>query len=113
MKNAASRSALRSAGLAAACCCTALAAWGASTGGADALSPTARTASAHSSLQCYATQGSPNDLVCYRHSFKAEFRHGEMVYVPLLIQVPTPADPPPATIVGSLNDIRPSATGGG
>lgn len=36
-----------------------------------------------------------------------------MVYVPLLIQVPTPADPPPATIVGSLNDIRPSATAGG
>lgn len=62
-----------------------------------------------SALQCYATHGSPNEIVCYRNSWKAEFRHGDVVYVPILIQVPAPAHPF-VTIVDSLNDIRPSAT---
>ncbi|WP_167381422.1 MULTISPECIES: hypothetical protein [Streptomyces] len=48
--------------------------------------------------------------MCYRHSWKAEYRHGDVVYVPILIQVPTPAHPTPVTIVGSLDDIRPSET---
>jgi hypothetical protein len=33
-----------------------------------------------------------------------------MVYVPLLVQVPTPSPPPPVTTVGSLDDIRPATT---
>ncbi|MFF5407102.1 hypothetical protein ACFY8K_29830 [Streptomyces misionensis] len=48
--------------------------------------------------------------MCYRHSWKAEYRHGDVVYVPILIQVPTPARPTPVTIVGSLDDIHPSET---
>ncbi|MFF4114021.1 hypothetical protein ACFY0P_11120 [Streptomyces sp. NPDC001714] len=48
-------------------------------------------------------------IVCYRNSWKAEYRHGNVVYVPILIQVPTPAHPSSVTIVDSLDDIRPSA----
>ncbi|MFD8423195.1 hypothetical protein [Streptomyces sp. NPDC059466] len=110
------KAALRSVGLTAACCCMALGAWGASAGESDALSQNAQTASttsAPSALRCYATHGSPNETVCYRNSWKAEFRHGEVVYVPILIQVPAPSNPPSVTIVDSLDDIRPSATGSG
>lgn len=90
----------------------ALGAWGASAGEADALSQNSRAASTKSALQCYATHGSPNEIVCYRNSWKAEFRHGDVVYVPILIQVPAPSHPS-VTIVDSLNDIRPSATSSG
>ncbi|QLJ05921.1 hypothetical protein HZZ00_36210 [Streptomyces sp. NEAU-sy36] len=45
--------------------------------------------------------------MCYRQSWKAEYRHGDVVYVPILIQVPT-ARATPVTIVGSLDDIHPS-----
>ncbi|MBW8799598.1 MAG: hypothetical protein JF597_40295 [Streptomyces sp.] len=48
-------------------------------------------------------------IVCYRDSWKAEYRHGDVVYVPILVQVPTPAHPPSVTIVDSLDDIHPSA----
>ncbi|WP_330456435.1 hypothetical protein OIB37_05770 [Streptomyces sp. NBC_00820] len=47
--------------------------------------------------------------MCYRVSAKTEFRHGALVYVPILIQVPTPAAPPSVTVVDSLSDIRPNA----
>lgn len=103
------KAALRSVGLVAACCSMALGAWSASAGEADALSQNSRAASTKSALQCYATHGSPNEIVCYRNSWKAEFRHGDVVYVPILIQVPAPAHTS-VTIVDSLNDIRPSAT---
>ncbi|MGW3126756.1 hypothetical protein [Streptomyces sp. NPDC001076] len=59
--------------------------------------------------RCYAAHRSPNVIVCYRNSWKAEYRHGNVVYVPILIQVPTPAHPSSVTIVDSLDDIRPSA----
>ncbi|MGZ0205407.1 hypothetical protein ACNFR7_35135 [Streptomyces sp. RM1] len=65
---------------------------------------------AESAVRCYATHRAPGTTVCYRHSWKAEYRHGDMVYVPILIQVPAPAHPTPVTIVGSLDDIRPSET---
>ncbi|MFJ7151253.1 hypothetical protein ACIQVT_24140 [Streptomyces sp. NPDC100445] len=84
--------------LAAACCCLTLGAWGAPT-------------SATSAAQCYATQRDPTGVVCYRTSWKAEFRHGDIVYVPRLVQVPTPSPPPRVTTVGSLDDIRPTGTG--
>lgn len=95
---------------AAASCCTAFGAWGAATGEASALPQKPGSA-----LQCYATQSDPDATVCYRSSWKAEDRHGEVVYVPILIQVPTPSPPPSVTIVDSLNDIRPTGTspGGG
>ncbi|WP_225832297.1 hypothetical protein [Streptomyces sp. NK08204] len=103
------KAALRTVSLAAAAsCCLTLGAWGASAGAAGALPQKARAAPASSVLQCYATRGSPNEIVCYRHSWKAEFRHGEMVYVPILIQVPMPSAAPSVTVVDSLNDIRPS-----
>ncbi|MGW0085804.1 hypothetical protein [Streptomyces sp. NPDC003393] len=60
-------------------------------------------------LRCYATAQNPGQPVCYRVSAKAEYRHGEIVYVPILIQVPTPANPPPVTVVNGLDDIRPDA----
>ncbi|MFH9659193.1 hypothetical protein ACH4NF_30790 [Streptomyces sp. NPDC017248] len=65
-----------------------------------------------STTQCYATRNNPDDITCYRHSWKAEFRHGDVVYVPILIQVPKPAHPSSVVYVGSLDDIRPSATTG-
>ncbi|RPE42389.1 hypothetical protein EDD90_5517 [Streptomyces sp. Ag109_O5-1] len=92
------RSAFRSISLIAALtCCAVFGAQGASSAGA----------SPKSALQCYATHHSPHTIVCYRNSWKAEFRHGDMVYVPILIQVPTPSRPPSVVIVGSLDDIHP------
>lgn len=104
---------LRSVGLTAACCCMALGVWSTSAGEADALPQKSQAAFTISALQCYATHGSPNDIVCYRNSWKAEFRHGEVVYVPILIQVPAPANPPSVTTVDSLNDIHPIGTSPG
>ncbi|GHF21558.1 hypothetical protein GCM10014715_89550 [Streptomyces spiralis] len=66
-----------------------------------------------SPLRCYATRSDPKAVVCYRFSEKAEFRHGEIVYVPILIQVPTPSNPPAITVVDSLSDVRPTDTGPG
>ncbi|MFE8944335.1 hypothetical protein [Streptomyces sp. NPDC007856] len=109
------KAALRSVGLvaaAAASCCTALGVWGAATAEAGALPPQKpQSAPMKSELRCYATQRNPNATVCYRYSWKAEYRHGDVVYVPILIQVPTPSPPPSVTIVDSLNDIRPTDTG--
>ncbi|MEU2925679.1 hypothetical protein ABZ636_11560 [Streptomyces sp. NPDC007251] len=88
--------------LTAASCCLTLGAWAGPAG--------AWAAPAKSAAQCYATQRDPTTIVCYRTSWKAEFRHGHMVYVPRLIQVPTPSPPPPVTTVDSLDDIRPTGT---
>lgn len=107
------KAALRSVGLAAACCCMAWGAWGASVGEAGALSRNSQAASSKSALQCYATRGSPNDVVCYRNSWKAEFRHGDVVYIPILIQVPAPSHPSSVTLVDGLDDIRPSGASPG
>lgn len=96
---------------AAASCCMALGAWGAATAEAGALPQTSQSASMQSELRCFATQRDPNMTVCYRYSWKAEYRHGDVAYVPILIQVPTPSPPPPVTIVDSLNDIHPTDTG--
>ncbi|GAA3150844.1 hypothetical protein [Streptomyces echinatus] len=63
---------------------------------------------ANLTLRCYATVKNPEAPVCYRLSAKAEYRHGQIVYVPILIQVPTPAQPPAVIIVNSLNDIHPN-----
>ncbi|MGW4568054.1 hypothetical protein ACWEN3_38675, partial [Streptomyces sp. NPDC004561] len=63
---------------------------------------------ANSVLRCYATSKNPQAPVCYRLSAKAEFRHGQMVYIPMLIQVPAPSHPSSVTIVNSLNDIHPN-----
>lgn len=96
---------LRNAGAVAAAfcfCCVSLGAWGAP--GASA-----QTASPKSVPRCYATRDAPQEIVCYRHSWKAEYRHGDMVYVPILIQVPRPAHPSSVVIVDRLDDIRPSA----
>ncbi|BBC94955.1 hypothetical protein SRO_3779 [Streptomyces rochei] len=83
--------------VAAASCCTAF---------SPAQGPQA--GSAGSALRCYATHRDPDTPICYRSSWKAEYRHGDVVYVPILIQVPMPAHPPSVTIVGSLNDVHPS-----
>ncbi|MEU9479094.1 hypothetical protein [Streptomyces sp. NPDC048191] len=93
------KAALRSGGLvvALAACCAAFAA-----GNASAAVPS------KSVTQCYATRGNPSDVVCYRNSWKAEYRNGDMVYVPILIQVPTPSHSAPVILVQSLDDIRPA-----
>ncbi len=76
---------------------------------ASASDGTTGTAGATSALRCYATTKNPGAPVCFRVSAKAEFRHGQVVYVPILIQVPTPANPPSVTIVNSLDDIHPDS----
>ncbi|MCX5437917.1 MULTISPECIES: hypothetical protein [unclassified Streptomyces] len=102
------KAALRSVSMAAAVsCCFALGEWSASASESGALPQKSQAAPTKSKLRCYATRSSPNAIACYRFSAKAEFRHGEMVYVPILIQVPAPAQPPSVTIVDSLNDVRP------
>ncbi|MFE4256613.1 hypothetical protein ACFRU3_45830 [Streptomyces sp. NPDC056910] len=102
------KAALRSVSIvAAASCCFALGEWGASASESGALPQKSQAAPTKSTLRCYATRSSPDAITCYRFSAKAEFRHGDMVYVPMLIQVPAPAHPPSVTIVNSLNDVRP------
>ncbi|RZU30145.1 hypothetical protein EV284_5102 [Streptomyces sp. BK022] len=94
-------------------CCVPLGAWGAPDASASesgARWENARTASPESVPQCYATRGAPQEIVCYRRSWKAEFRHGDVVYVPRLIQVPRPAHPSSVVIVDRLDDIRPGGT---
>lgn len=92
----------------------ALGAWGAPASGAAGPSRSVRAAPSASVPRCYAARSSPESVVCYRTSLKAEYRHGKIVYIPVLIQVPTPSPPPPVVIVESLNDIRPAGgTGGG
>ncbi|MFJ5519095.1 hypothetical protein ACIQB4_18800 [Streptomyces griseoluteus] len=94
-------------------CCVSLGAWGASGAEASesgALRESPPAASAESVPQCYATRGAPQQIVCYRHSWKAEYRHGDLVYVPILVQVPRPAHPASVVIVDRLDDIRPDAT---
>lgn len=82
--------------------CLAVGAWCASASG--------ETASTHavSALRCYATPKNPTTPVCYHFSAKAEYRHGRIVYVPILIQVPVPPHPPAVIIVNSLDDIHPN-----
>ncbi|WP_143070922.1 hypothetical protein [Streptomyces malaysiense] len=63
-------------------------------------------------LRCYETRRNAGEIVCYRFSKKAEFRHGDVIFVPILIQVPVPSNPPPVTVVDSLDDIHPSDVGG-
>ncbi len=57
--------------------------------------PHFRLASASSSLECYESTRDPGTVVCYRLSYRTMHRDGEIVFVPFLIQVPTPSDPPP------------------
>ncbi|WP_153540577.1 hypothetical protein [Streptomyces sp. RB17] len=91
----------------------ALGAGGAATAEAAALPQNPQALPEKSEPQCYATDREPGVIVCYRTSWKAEYRHGDVVYVPVLIQVPTPSQPPSVTIVDSLNDIHPTGTSPG
>lgn len=53
-------------------------------------------------LTCYATVGEPDRVVCYRVSHRHLHRDGEIVFVPFLVQVPTPPDHPPVIIADRL-----------
>ncbi|GAA2917844.1 hypothetical protein GCM10010524_55480 [Streptomyces mexicanus] len=64
--------------------------------------PHFRLASASSSLECYESTRDPGTVVCYRLSYRTMHRDGEIVFVPFLIQVPTPSDPPPPRVVTTL-----------
>ncbi|MFD8020156.1 hypothetical protein [Streptomyces lavendulae] len=107
------KAAIRHTGLAAVTCCVALGCWGTSASAAAAPPPASPAGYAASAPRCYAARGDPDRVVCYRTSWKAEFRNGDIVYIPRLIQVPTPSPAPPAAIVESLNDIRPDGGPGG
>lgn len=100
---------LRSAGLVAAVSsCLTVGVWVGQASAESGSPENTQSIPAKSPLGCYATRSDPKTVVCYRFSAKAEFRHGEMVYVPILVQVPTPSNPPAVTIVDSLSDVRPS-----
>ncbi len=105
---------LRGAGLmAAVSSCLTVGLWAAPASAVSGSPENTHSTPAKSPLRCYATRSDPKAVVCYRFSAKAEFRHGEIVYVPILVQVPTPSNPPAITIVDSLGDVRPSDTGPG
>lgn len=55
-----------------------------------------------SPLKCYKTIRDPYSIVCYRMSYRPLVQDGRITFVPFLVQVPTPADPPPVTTVGEL-----------
>lgn len=57
---------------------------------------------APSVLQCYTTMNDPNAIVCYRVSKRVLNRGGQIEFFPFLIQVPTPANHPPAIVVSAL-----------
>lgn len=88
--------------------CLAVGVWSAPVSEATVPSHTSQAAPAKSVLRCYATRSDPAVIVCYRLSKKAEYRHGMIVYVPILIQVPTPSNPPSVILVNSLDDIHPN-----
>ncbi len=60
-----------------------------------------RTASS-SQLKCYRTIRDLNSVVCYRMSYRPLLQDGRITFVPFLVQVPTPANPPQVTTVGEL-----------
>lgn len=92
----------------AASACLAVWVWSAPASTATVPSHTSQAAPAKLVLRCYATRSDPAVVVCYRLSKKAEYRHGMIVYVPILIQVPTPSNPPSVIVVDSLDDIHPN-----
>jgi hypothetical protein len=55
-----------------------------------------------SPLKCYKTIRDPYSVVCYRMSYRPLVQDGRIAFVPFLVQVPTPADPPPVTTVDEL-----------
>lgn len=54
------------------------------------------------SLKCYKTIRDPHSVVCYRMSYRPLFQDGRISFVPFLVQVPAPANPPAVTTVGEL-----------
>lgn len=56
-----------------------------------------------SELKCYATTGNPDEVVCYRVSKRVlNSGDGRLTFVPFLIQVPTPSNPPTPSVVNVL-----------
>ncbi|MGW0812146.1 hypothetical protein ACWD00_02615 [Streptomyces viridiviolaceus] len=94
--------ALRSVSAAAAALCFLTgSAWGATASEVTAR-PQRSQAALPQALTCYATVSEPDRVVCYRVSYRHLHQNGQIEFVPFLIQVPTPANPPPVTVVGSL-----------
>lgn len=76
---------------------------------------------APSVLKCYTTMGDPHTMVCYRVSKRVLNSGGKLTFVPFLIQVPTPANPPSPVGVNVLppspppldppGELRPESSG--
>ncbi len=84
------------------CCCLAGSALTASQNEASALPGGGRQRAAESVLTCYRTVRDPHTVVCYRVSRRPLHKGADIVFVPFLVQVPTPADHPPAALVDTL-----------
>ncbi|GHB46749.1 hypothetical protein GCM10010377_42070 [Streptomyces viridiviolaceus] len=95
--------ALRSVGAAAATLCFLTgSAWGATASEFTTRPQRSQVVALPQVLTCYATVSEPDRVVCYRVSYRHLHQNGQIEFVPFLIQVPTPANPPPVTVVGSL-----------
>ncbi|MFE7105097.1 hypothetical protein ACFU98_24435 [Streptomyces sp. NPDC057575] len=57
---------------------------------------------APSVLQCYKLIDNPDEVVCYRVSQRILNTGSDLVFLPFLIQVPTPSDAPAPVIVNVL-----------
>ncbi len=64
--------------------------------------PYGRIESADTNLKCYKTIRDPYSVVCYRLSYRPLLKNGRFTFVPFLVQVPTPSNPPPPIIVDEL-----------
>ncbi|MCX4848413.1 hypothetical protein [Streptomyces sp. NBC_00893] len=81
--------------------CLAVGLLGTSAGESVASPQTPRAAP--SELKCYTTTGNPDAVVCYRVSKRIlNTGDGRLTFVPFLIQVPTPSNPPPPSVVNVL-----------
>ncbi len=88
--------------------CLGAAIWGASASEAS----TSPRNSQESVLKCYKTIRDPNRIVCYRVSMRPLHKGGHIVFVPFLVEVPTPSDPPPAITVNDLPGTDPGTNAG-
>ncbi|MQY38148.1 hypothetical protein SRB17_61570 [Streptomyces sp. RB17] len=82
--------------------CLAAGAWGISATDAGATSKTTALAPTAKVIKCYRTHKDPKKIHCYQVKKRHERHNGRDVIVIILVQVPTPKNPPAVIVVPSL-----------
>ena len=82
--------------------CLAAGAWGISATDAGATSKAPSLAPTAKVIKCYRTHKNPKKIVCYQVKKRHEYHNGRDVIVIILVQIPTPKNPPQVIVVPSL-----------